>query len=310
MTNFLISRRAEARAYLALVTIVVLASVLPLIYHNPDRDFLNVNIQYYSSTPCNPGSSVQGERRPQTEPLDISSTRYDREANGHKFRSRQTPGKGADEAFREKKGPVTGFHPCNTFDPNTISADSLVAWGVRPMIAANFVKYRQSEGKYRSAEEIGKVYGISAREIDMIIDCIEIENTLSIDIIDINLADSTQWTFLPGIGKTFARRILKFREALGGFTSTHQVAETYGLPPETFSRISPYLVCSTPHVKLNINTADAEDLGKHPYISRKQAEVIVNYRQLHGPFDSENDLGKLHIADSSWIMKISPYLIY
>ncbi|NJL77073.1 MAG: helix-hairpin-helix domain-containing protein, partial [Saprospiraceae bacterium] len=38
----------------------------------------------------------------------------------------------------------------------------------------------------------------------------------------------------------YANRIVKFREALGGFASVEQVAETYQLPDSTFQKIKPF----------------------------------------------------------------------
>lgn len=41
---------------------------------------------------------------------------------------------------------------------------------------------------------------------------------------------------------------------------------------------------------LNINTADAEQLGSLPGIGAKKAEAIVAYRELNGQFNSVDEL--------------------
>jgi len=45
--------------------------------------------------------------------------------------------------------------------------------------------------------------------------------------------------------------------------------------------------------KININTADAEDLALLPGIGPSLAENIIAYRKTHGPFISLEDLSKV-----------------
>jgi len=45
---------------------------------------------------------------------------------------------------------------------------------------------------------------------------------------------------VPGIGVGLGGRIIKYRERLGGFHSIHQLAEIYGLKPETIEEIWNY----------------------------------------------------------------------
>ena len=59
---------------------------------------------------------------------------------------------------------------------------------------------------------------------------------------DINQADYTDWSRLPGIGAKLASRIVHFREKLGGFYRIDQVDETFGLPDSGFQKLNP--VCN------------------------------------------------------------------
>ncbi len=92
--------------------------------------------------------------------------------------------------------------------------------------------------------------------------------------IDINSADSLDWKRLRGIGSYRAMRIIKFREALGGFHSLWQVGDTYGLPDSTFQMIKPNLKVETPWKKIDIDTASIKTLARHPYITTKEAYAI------------------------------------
>jgi len=60
-------------------------------------------------------------------------------------------------------------------------------------------------------------------------------------LIDINVADTTAFIALPGIGSKLANRIVSFRSKLGGFHSVEQIREVYGLKDSVYQRILPFL---------------------------------------------------------------------
>jgi competence protein ComEA len=127
---------------------------------------------------------------------------------------------------------------------------------------------------------------------------------------DVNLSDSNAWSKLPGIGAKLASRILRFREKLGGFYKTDQVAEVYGLPDSTFQKLKPYLrIHPTALRQIDINTATKETLTSHPYIRWPLARGIIEYRQQHGSFNSVSDLLQLAQMDQALFEKLRPYLI-
>ena len=59
---------------------------------------------------------------------------------------------------------------------------------------------------------------------------------------------------------------------------------------------------------ININTADIDELKKHPYIRYNMAKAIVNYRNQHGLFKSVDELSKIHLIKSETLQKVKPYL--
>jgi DNA uptake protein ComE-like DNA-binding protein len=128
-------------------------------------------------------------------------------------------------------------------------------------------------------------------------------------VIFINSADSAAWEALPGIGPTLAARLVRFREKLGGFYSTAQVAETYGLPDSTFKKIQASLRLDSGSLKkLNINQMDEKSLGQHPYIRYKLARLIVQYRSNHGPFSHPEDLFNIPLVNDSIYRKLEKYI--
>ena len=128
--------------------------------------------------------------------------------------------------------------------------------------------------------------------------------------VDINAGDSAAFDALPGIGGSYSRRIINFRNRLGGFYKVEQIAETFGLPDSVFQKIKPLLKISGNDVKkLNVNTAKEEELKAHPYIRWQLAKVITEYKKQHGDFKTLQDLKKIMTIDEETYNKISPYLI-
>lgn len=96
---------------------------------------------------------------------------------------------------------------------------------------------------------------------------------------------------------------------MGGFCSTNQLMEVYGMDSIRFQTIRPFLVVDTTKIKtININTCTKKELYSHPYISYKLASVIINYKHQHGVYKTLSDLTKIHLIDSLKFRKIAPYL--
>jgi competence ComEA-like helix-hairpin-helix protein len=127
--------------------------------------------------------------------------------------------------------------------------------------------------------------------------------------VDINLADTTAFIALPGIGSKLAERIVKFREKLGGFYSIDQIGEVYGLADSVFQKIRPlFLMAPFLVKKININTVSLDELKAHPYIRFNIARSIISYREQHGAFTAIEDLKKLVLMTDDIYTKAYPYL--
>ena len=214
------------------------------------------------------------------------------------------------------------------FDPNTISPEQWKQLGLRDKTISTILNYINKGGKFKSAEDLKKIYGLHDDEFERLFPYVKIENQTSAinknatasfinpsnkknyhgEIIDINNADTTTLIALPGIGSKLANRIITFRERLGGFFSVDQIAETYALPDSTFVKIKPFLKINTEVKKININTTDANILKQHPYIKWNLANAIIQYRSQHGLFKSVNDLQQIVLITPEIFKKISPYL--
>ena len=214
------------------------------------------------------------------------------------------------------------------FDPNTLDLAGWKKLGIRDKTAQTILHYVSKGGKFREPEDINKIWGLRDAEKQRLIPYVRIANEKRAgsykdypryekkvyekrapQFIDINSADSVSFVSLPGIGPGFTKRILRFRDKLGGFYKTDQVAETFGLPDSVFQKIKPLLKISSADVrKININTASNEELKAHPYIRWQLANVITEYKKQHGDFKELSELKKIMLIDDILYQKILPYL--
>ena len=123
--------------------------------------------------------------------------------------------------------------------------------------------------------------------------------------IDLNAADTTLLKKVPGIGSYYARKVVSYRERLGGFYSTDQLFEIEGFPEEA----ADFLVCQTGVTRrLKVNQLSLSQLRQHPYINFYQAKAITDYRRLKGPLKSLNDLSLLPDFPPEVIARLTPYV--
>jgi competence protein ComEA len=220
------------------------------------------------------------------------------------------------------------------FDPNTATEQTLKQLGLSDAAVRNILKYRAKGGRFYAAKDINKIYGIDKKRASELEPYIQInpqneevaaedtpmdENRSSTlkknkttnwtpPTIDINESEADDWQKLKGIGPSYAQRIIRFREALGGFVTVDQVAQAYQLPDSTFQQIKPFLKASPIYRKLPINEADAASLKAHPYLNWKQARAIANYRLQHGDYQRAEDLKKVKLLPPELVERLEPYL--
>jgi DNA uptake protein ComE-like DNA-binding protein len=127
--------------------------------------------------------------------------------------------------------------------------------------------------------------------------------------VELNNADSTDLVKLNGIGSVFAKRILKYRDLLGGFYSTVQLLEVYNFPEETFQKIENSVSADTLLIKkIRLNFVEYSDLIRHPYLNKKQVEAVLKYRQRNGAFQDILQIKSYDLVDSETFLRIRPYL--
>ena len=220
----------------------------------------------------------------------------------------------------------TETHTINpfTFDPNTIDENGWHKLGLPDKTIKTILNYRSKGGKFKTAGDIRKIWGLKKEDADILVPYITIASATvnnkyptnynknfakaTPTIIDINTETVEEFKQLPAVGN-IAYKIIKFREKLGGFISINQIKETYNLTDSVYTAMLPYLSYKPfTLAKININTASDFELGGHPYISKDVAKAIVIYRTQHGNYAKVEDIKKIVFIKQDVLNKIAPYL--
>lgn len=126
----------------------------------------------------------------------------------------------------------------------------------------------------------------------------------------LNSADSAALTLVPGIGPSFARRIVALRKRLGGFYTVLQLQEVYGMTPDRYQAIKPFFRVEQLPKKLRLATMPYDSLPRHPYLSYEQRNALerILFRdgQLHG-WSQLKTLDCFGVEDS---IRLSHYFIF
>lgn len=129
-----------------------------------------------------------------------------------------------------------------------------------------------------------------------------------ISIVDINTADSLALLDVKGIGPTFASRIIKYRNLLGGFVKKEQLLEVYGFDKEKYDGIKNQVKVSGGHTIINLNTATFKELSRHPYIKYNLTKAIFALKKKLGTFKAVDDIKQIDLVTDELYNKLAPYL--
>lgn len=215
------------------------------------------------------------------------------------------------------------------FDPNKTTIEEFKALGFAIHTAERIMRYREKGGKFRTKSDLLKIYGIDSAFYKTIQPFIILPATVQSALktskkyperktapprtvrlrFDLNKADTSQLKAIYGVGENLSLRIIKYREALGGFVALDQLKEVYGLDSLVIRRFAErsFIENDFTPLTIDINEASETRLSAHPYL-RKFAVAIVSYRFQHGHFNSVEDIHKVGTIDQTAFQKIAPYL--
>jgi len=216
--------------------------------------------------------------------------------------------------------PVSKMYVGTPIDPNTAPIEAFEERGLNHRSARALIRFRGKGFVFRKAEDLQRIYGVSAEEYQRLSPLLRFpassKNKKALQIaagkqikkLEVNSADSIAWCELPGIGPSFAKRILKYRNLLGGFARLDQLKEVYGLDEERFQKIQPFLLINTDSIrKINVNTAEFKTMVRHPYIGYELTKEICNKRRKL-PFTAQN-LCELGFSEANCV-RLQAYLTF
>jgi competence protein ComEA len=199
------------------------------------------------------------------------------------------------------------------FDPNTSSVADWQNLGLTEKQAAIIKNYTAKGGRFHKAEDLQKIYGLTEVDYARLAPYVVLpeEKGKAKVMVELNTSDSSALTTVEGIGPAFAKRIIYYRERLGGFIAKEQLKEVFGMDDLMYDGIKGQVWANASRIrKININTITFDKLRLMPYLNYKQVNAIIEYRKQHGDYKSIGDLEDIAILDAGILRKIGPYLIY
>lgn len=210
------------------------------------------------------------------------------------------------------------------FNPNNLDEKTWKRLGLSDKQIAVIKNYEKKGGTFRTKNDFKKMYCIPNELFVSLETFIQLEELPDPDekkaspavfankevfhLLELNTADSAQLTKLRGIGATFASRIIKYRNLLGGFIKKEQLLEVWNFDSNKLSEIENHISIDASKIKrININVCSTQEL-KHPYLKWNQGNAIVNYREKHGKYKAVDEIKQTDLVDDETLRKIAPYL--
>ena len=128
--------------------------------------------------------------------------------------------------------------------------------------------------------------------------------------IDLNKATEAQLQDVSGIGEVLSKRIVAYRDKLGGFSNDIQFYEVWGLDPIVVKKALQMFTVKTPRdiKKIKIDTASASDIATIPGISFELAKLIWEYQVLHEGIKDFSELEEIEGLTAQKLALIQLYL--
>lgn len=233
------------------------------------------------------------------------------------------------------------------FDPNTADSVTLIHLGLKKWQVSNLLKYRAKNGRYHRPEDFRKLYGMTDSMYHallpyIIIDTLGVKHfkdsintrwrdsldSIAVDtvpryvhhkkdtVLNLRTADTTELKMLRGIGSYRAKQIVRYRQELGGYTSTQQLREIKALQTifadslQADSLLAHFYIDSVIVTPLYVNRASPEQLQRHPYLRFEQAQAIYELRRRKIQLDSIQQLYRLPCFSEEELLRLEPYLSF
>jgi DNA uptake protein ComE-like DNA-binding protein len=223
------------------------------------------------------------------------------------------------------------------FNPNHATSTDFQLLGLNPKQIKQILNFREKVDSFRTKRDFAKIYAIDSLTFARLKAYIDLPDSIEKEqkyankshpktgkrkhsfektyekpkmlILELNSASEEDLQELKGIGATLSKRIVKYRNALGGFISKSQLTEVYGIEPELVLALDKNLFIGNAKIKVfRLNFITAKALETHPYFGKDFAKKIVKERTFNGRFKNLQDFQKRLKVDDVLIEKIKAYI--
>ncbi len=225
------------------------------------------------------------------------------------------------------------------FDPNTADSTTFLRLGLKPWQVRNIYKYRAKGGVYSRPADFARLYGLTAGQFRRLKPYIRISpeflpaseamgkavrkeqrdssfqsghrpygnKITASERVKLNTADTTELMHVPGIGRYYARQIVRYGQRLGGYVSVDQLGEIEDFPVEAKQY---FTIEGQTQRRINVNKLTLMQMCRHPYMGYARAKAITDYRRLHGRLQSLDELRACRFFTAEDIRRLEPYVEY
>lgn len=250
-----------------------------------------------------------------------------------RVKEKERVSEGPEEYYKERDGEsarerVLATFDLSYFDPNNVSYETLVEMNIPDFVARNLISYRSAGAVFREPESLRRIYGMDRVLYEALQPYVRIEGhdglstrlqnkssdpklrgLPALPSPEVNTSDSIELQLVPGIGPSYARRIIKYRDMLGGFYTFDQLWEVYGMDSSRFYSLIEHCILDTMAIKkVDLQTASFRELISHPYIDREMTIGLLELRDFADTLKSVAQIRKSHIIDPEKLQKVIPYL--
>lgn len=217
------------------------------------------------------------------------------------------------------------IHP---FNPNFITDFKGYKLGMSSEEIDRLLDYRKQNKWINSKEDFKKVTKVSDSFLDQISSYFKFPDWISNpkpkysdwrkgfkektfdQKIDLNSATQLELEKVNGIGEALSKRIIDYRDKLGGFTNDIQLYEVYGLDYQLTDKVRNDFTVKTPKeiIKMNLNKISASDIATVPGISFELAKRIWEFRILNERIVDFIELKKIEGLTERKLQGIQLYL--
>ncbi|MBR57980.1 MAG: hypothetical protein CMH54_07960 [Myxococcales bacterium] len=185
--------------------------------------------------------------------------------------------------------------------------------GIGPKKASLVVEYRDSNGAFRTVDELIRVKGIGPKTLERIRPLAIVGDgqtvkkasstksaSTSSGTLNVNTASASQLVQLKGVGPTLAKRIVANREMHGPFFRVEDMRRVKGIGEKSVQRIRGATMFT-----LNVNDASQDEFSAFGFTN---AANIIAWRKKNGAFKSPEALLKVPDTDSKFLKRVRPIL--